>query len=114
MNISQTPETDALWARYITCEIITTRDLFSFARKLETERDEARAQLQAEREFADRLAESLVALSKTCPTVGCEEMHHPKHYQHGDDDPCPPLRLYNEARRDAYHKIERWKEARKS
>ena len=66
MKGSQTPETDALWARYITCEIITTRDLFSFARKLETERDEARAQLQTERELADELAKSMERLRVEC------------------------------------------------
>ena len=54
MSQSQTPETDAM--EYEAYDHLGRVVPVEFARKLEIERDEARAQLQAERALADRLA----------------------------------------------------------
>jgi hypothetical protein len=42
---SETLETRRLWDRYLAGDIITTRDLFDFARKMESERNKIHAAL---------------------------------------------------------------------
>lgn len=93
MNQSQTPETDAalleiLKSRGVLDQRNAPENLVMLTRKLEIERDEARAQLQAEREIADKLAHELSCLAnwRDVHNIVC-------HY-----DPSP---------------LAKWKEARK-
>lgn len=74
------------------------------------ERSEAMLELAKERSVCDQMGNALNRLFKAAPgTIECNNMHHPKQYQHAYDETCQMVSEYYEALEQARSALESWR-----